>query len=232
MSCKTILPTNIDEIINALDLVGCERLIKTKEQINKIENFNNALKIDEEFLSLMIDEYEAGAFRDFESNLRELVRFAQQNYPKLGTVEAVKKVFEAVGIEANLEEWFSYGGEPYHFKIKADSISDEQTWIKLKNLIAFTKNVRSVLDSIGIDTQINSTIYRATAFKTGQKANIYLKINPEIRDTGINFGLTRRYTLKISIGVNTPELHIANTTKYFGGGVRLANKQIIGVTNG
>jgi hypothetical protein len=95
MSCKTILPTNIDEVINALDLLGCERLTDIKEQIKKAENFNNPLKIDEEFLPLMVDEYEAGAFRDFESNLRELVRFAQQNYPKLGTVEAVKKVFEA-----------------------------------------------------------------------------------------------------------------------------------------
>ena len=213
MSCKTILPANINEVINALDLLGCERLTDIKEQIKKIENFNNALKIDEEFLPLMVDEYEAGAFRDFESNLRELVRFAQKNYPKLGTVEAVKKVFEAVGIEANLEEWFSYGGEPYHFKVKANSIADEQTWIILKNLITFTKNVRSVLDSIGIDTQINSTIYRATAFKTGQKANIYLKINPAINDTSINCGLARRYALRVSVGVNTPELYIANTTK-------------------
>ena len=58
------------------------------------------------------------------------------------------------------------------------------------------------------------------------------KIDLAINDTSINCGLARRYALKVSVGVNTPELYIANTTKYFGGGVRLANKQIIGVSNG
>ena len=47
MSCKTILPANLDDVINSLDLLGCERLTEIKEQIKKIKNFNNALKIDE-----------------------------------------------------------------------------------------------------------------------------------------------------------------------------------------
>ena len=232
MSCKTILPTNLDEKINALDLVGCKRLSDIKEAIRKIENFNNALKIDEKFLDLMVDEYEARAFRDFESNLRELVRFAQQNYSKLGTVGAVKKVFEALEVEAEIKEWFEYNGEPYHFKILVSGVKKEEDWIKGVKLLNFAKNVRSVLDSVGINKKLNSTIYRANAYKTGQKINIYLKINPEITTSFINQGGTKRKALKISINVQIPNINAANSSNYFGGSVRMAKKNIIGVSNG
>jgi len=151
MSCKTILPTNIDKVINALDLVGCEGLSNIKEQIKKIENFNNALQIDEEFLSLMVDEYQAGMFREFEPDTRKLIYFAQRNYTKLGTLSAIKKVFEALDIEAEIKEWFETGKEPYIFDLDLSLTNKEITLElvdKLKKLIEFTKNIRSRLDEL------------------------------------------------------------------------------------
>jgi len=151
MSCKTILPTNIDKVINALDLVGCEGLSNIKEQIKKIENFNNALQIDEEFLSLMVDEYQAGMFREFEPDTRKLIYFAQRNYPKLGTLSAIKKVFEALDIEAEIKEWFETGKEPYIFDLDLSLTNKEITLElvdKLEKLIEFTKNIRSRLDEL------------------------------------------------------------------------------------
>ena len=232
MSCKTILPVNIDKKINALDLVGCERLSDIKEAIKKIENFNNPLKIDEKFLNLMVDEYEAWDFKDFENDLRNLIVFAQKNYPKLGTVEAVKKVFEAIGVEAKLKEWFEYEGEPYHFKILVSGVKKEEDWIKGVKLLNFTKNVRSVLDSVGISKEINSTVYKANVYKTGQKANIYLKTNPKIANSFINQGGAKRKVLKISVNVQIPVVNVANSKNYFGGKLRMAKKNIIGVANG
>ena len=151
MSCKTILPTNLDEKINALDLLGCERLSEIKEAIKKIKDFNNPLKIDENFLSLMIDEYEAWNFRNFEEDLRNLILFSQKNYPKLGTVGAVKKVFEALEIEAEIKEWFETGKDPFTFDLDLSLTNKEITpelVDKLKKLIEFTKNVRSRLDEL------------------------------------------------------------------------------------
>ncbi len=151
MSCKTILPTNLNEIINALDLLGCERLNDVREQIKKIEDFNNALKIDEEFLSLMVDEYQAGMFKEFEPDARSLIYFAQRNYPKLGTLSAIKKVFEVLNIEATIKEWFVTGKEPYTFDLDLSLTNKEITpelIEKLKKLIEFTKNIRSRLDEL------------------------------------------------------------------------------------
>jgi len=151
MNCKTILPANIDKVINALDLLGCEKLSSIKEEVKKIKDFNNALQIDEEFLSLMVDEYQAGMFREFGPNTRKLVYFAQRNYPKLGTLSAIKKVFEALDIEAEIKEWFETGKEPYIFDLDL-SLTDKEITPefvdKLKKLIEFTKNIRSRLDEL------------------------------------------------------------------------------------
>jgi P2-related tail formation protein len=161
MSCKTILPTNLDEIINALDLVGCERLRDIKEQIKKVEDFNNALKIDEEFLSLMVDEYQAGMFREFELEDRKLIYFAQRNYPKLGTLSAIKKVFEALDIEAEIKEWFKTGKEPFTFDLDLSLTNKEITpelIDKLKKLIKFTKNIRSRLDELILSYKTSTSL--------------------------------------------------------------------------
>ena len=172
MGCKTILPTNLDEKINALDLIGCERLSDIKEAIKKIENFNNPLKIDEEFLNLMVDEYEAWNFQDFEEDLRNLILFAQKNYPKLGTVEAVKKVFETLEIEAEIKEWFETGKEPFTFDLDLSLTNKKITpelVDKLKKLIEFTKNIRSRLDELIL------------AYKTSASLNIKLGNMGEVR---------------------------------------------------
>ena len=161
MSCKTILPTNLDEKINALDLVGCKRLSSIREAIKKIENFNNPLKIDEDFLNLMVDEYEAWNFKDFEEDLRNLIFFAQKNYPKLGTVGAVKKVFEALEVEAEIKEWFETGKEPFTFDLDLSLTNKEITpeiVDKLKKLIEFTKNIRSRLDELILSYKTSTSL--------------------------------------------------------------------------
>lgn len=84
MSCKTILPRNIDEVINALDLVEGERIDDMREKLAKIEHFNDALKIDEEFLSLLVDEYEAGRFYDFEPGRGNLWALRSETIQSLG----------------------------------------------------------------------------------------------------------------------------------------------------
>ena len=166
MRCETILPTNIDEAINALDLLACVRLFGVKEQAQKIENFSDALKIDEAFLSIIIDEYEAGMFREYEPDMRRLVSFAQKNYAKLGTISAIKKVFEALKIDAEIKEWFQTGKEPFIFDLDL-SLTDKEITPKLieklKKLVTFAKNARSRLDEL----QLSYKQTQNTALATG-----------------------------------------------------------------
>ncbi len=151
MSCKSILPTNIDEKINALDVVGCKELAKIQEALGAIEDFHDALKIDERFLDALANNYEANRFKDFEPRARELILYAQKHYPKLGTVAAVKEVLYAFGLDAEVKEWFETGKPPYIFDLDL-SVSDraitKELVEQIMRLVEFTKNIRSKLGEL------------------------------------------------------------------------------------
>jgi len=152
MSCKTILPINIDEKLNTLDLVGCKRLEDINEQIKKIDNFNNALKIDEKFLDLLKDEWGVDFWNEIsELEKRKLIDKSKFYYKKIGTVYAIKEVLKIFDIDTKLKEWFDFNGEPYHFKViltplNAEYKFDEVMFKKIVSLIDNVKNIRSVLD--------------------------------------------------------------------------------------
>ena len=67
----------------------------------------------------------------------------------LGTVGAVKRALSDVWPSFSLEEWFHYGGEPYHFRVaiadKDFTVAKREQAIRYINLV---KNVRSWLDDI------------------------------------------------------------------------------------
>ena len=151
MSCETLLPTHIDPKINRLDETGCERLTLVEWALGQLPTLHNPGTIDARYLHAMADEYEAGAFYDFEEDLRSLIQYAQQHYPRLGTVAAVKEVFAALNIEASVIEWYESGKDPYLFDIDLSLTDREitpQLVASLRRLVMFTKNARSHIDEL------------------------------------------------------------------------------------
>lgn len=75
----------------------------------------------------------------------------------LGTREGVERLIRGVYDKGVVEEWFDYGGEPYHFRIRVygETGSETMTWAKAAADTA--KNCRSILDSFsfGIDEGIS-----------------------------------------------------------------------------
>lgn len=80
---------------------------------------------------------------------RAVIRDSFFVHKHLGTVGAVKRALSDVWASYSLEEWFQYGGEPYHFRVAiADSdftVEKREQAIRYINLV---KNVRSWLDEI------------------------------------------------------------------------------------
>ncbi len=160
MSCKTILPTNISKVINILDVVGCTNLQELKKNVKKIETLYEPNKIDKRFLNLLLKEFGADLFSSFEEDERELIKFAQMHYKRLGTISSLKEVFKALGIEAEVIEWFDSGKKPFTFDLDLSASKREITpelIKKLKKLIAFAKNVRSSLDEIKLSYLVKNT---------------------------------------------------------------------------
>lgn len=83
----------------------------------------------------------------------------------LGTVGAVKRALSDVWPSFSLEEWFNYGGVPYHFRVAiADSdftVEKREQAIRYINLV---KNVRSWLDEIYVQTIGNIVIVEHTEY--------------------------------------------------------------------
>ena len=151
MACKTLLPTHINEQVNELDLLGCERLQGFREAADTLPTLYDPFEIDPRYLAAMVDEYEAGAFYDFEGDMRALIGYAQRHYPKMGTVAAVREVFAALNIEATIVEWYESGKAPYLFDIDI-SLTDKEITpalvATLRRLVLFTKNARSHIDEL------------------------------------------------------------------------------------
>jgi len=103
-----------------------------------------------------------------------------------GTPYAIKQVFASLGITAELQEWFEYGGNPYMFKVLLDTvISDEETYIKLANLINEYKNIRSWLDSIGVHREYTNDVYIGSALDDGKYYTVQTHL-PDVNISNIN----------------------------------------------
>lgn len=89
------------------------------------------------------------------SQKRELVKNAIKDHKYKGTSWAVKSVVKVLLGYAKVEEWFEYGGSPFHFRVNGESghIPNSDKLQSLVDAIYETKNVRSWLDGVAFQRQ-------------------------------------------------------------------------------
>lgn len=88
------------------------------------------------------------------SEKRDLIKNSLNLHRYRGTKFSLVRVLDILGLNGKLQEWFEYGGNPYHFKITVDMNNkgfDETTENSLLDLITANKNVRSKLESLIIN---------------------------------------------------------------------------------
>ena len=96
-----------------------------------------------------------------DSEKRALIKKAIELHRYKGTKYALIKVLNSLNINGEIQEWFEYNGEPYHFKISIflqNCPYNEKVFDSLKKMIEEYKNVRSVLEEISIESQFDSPI--------------------------------------------------------------------------
>ncbi len=122
--------------------------------LKEIESLWNLIDIDtipEDKLPLLADNLGFTLSDILPVSFRKQLANAIDLHKFKGTRFAVEKVFEVMGLPANLSEWFEYGGNPYRFKVEVSSPSRQITpelRNKLIQLINEYKNERSWLDEI------------------------------------------------------------------------------------
>jgi len=173
---KDLTPPSIKELQHLVDTFD-ESFEKIKDEVIKVLILPRIDEIeDEKVLDLLGWQFHIEGWdlaRTVEEK-RNLIKNAIMLHRHKGTPYAIKKVFEALNLEAKLFEWFEYGGEPYRFKVELTSTDRElspETINKLRQLIDEYKNVRSWLESI--DVAYRTNIYaKSAAWCAGELTNI------------------------------------------------------------
>lgn len=83
---------------------------------------------------------------------------------RLGTPWAVLTAISAIYPGTTLQEWFDYGGEPYHFKLLIRLGKDDNDLVRQGQVlqrVEFYKNLRSVMDEIGYSFSVEMTSFDA-----------------------------------------------------------------------
>lgn len=78
------------------------------------------------------------------------IREATPYYAVYGTVQAIKQYLQGVFSNVEVEESFSYGGDPFHFRVTISGTLTRENAIWAYKAISAAKNVRSVLDNMAV----------------------------------------------------------------------------------
>lgn len=100
---------------------------------------------------------ELGCLYDYSGTLeskRTWIANAIPLYSISGTPKAIYDFLEGVFDEIELEEYWQYGGEPFHFRVTVEGEWTPKTEAWAKNAIATAQNLRSVLDDLRIGCNV------------------------------------------------------------------------------
>ena len=100
--------------------------------------------------------WEYGIVYDYDAQIEEKrvwIENAYMFYQSMGTPGGVEKFLRAKLDTVKLEEWWEYGGDPYHFRIEAAGEWDPAIAAWTTATVNRVKNLRSVLDSLNVNSQ-------------------------------------------------------------------------------
>ncbi len=120
---------------------GCDTVLDTEKM--------PAWRLDEMAWELdCLYDYDAAT-----ENKRAWIRDAIPLYASYGTVEAIILYLQGFFDKVEVEEYWQYGAEPYHFRVTLTGELTEAKAAWAKTAIEGTKNVRSILDGIASGTE-------------------------------------------------------------------------------
>ena len=84
---------------------------------------------------------------------RALIQSAILTHKQRGTVAAVERMVTDIFGDGWVEEWPAYDGEPFYFRVHTSNVSvGDQETAYFDSIVASTQNVRSVLESVIIES--------------------------------------------------------------------------------
>lgn len=183
---KETLPDSIRKDRTVQDI--CEAIEKEMQAVNRATGYCLLLPRLDELSEALLDELAWEYHVDFYDQTlpieqkREMVRQAIESHRKKGTAAVVRNVVSIIIQDGRVEEWFQYGGEPYHFRVILimGPMASEETIQKLVDTIYAVKNVRSWLDYVQFHRESEGRIYFGGANAVHKRVEITSDITQQI----------------------------------------------------
>lgn len=124
--------------------------------------YNSIDTLPEQVLDLLALELKTQYYDDtFSIEIkRSLIKNALNWYMYAGTAAAATELVTAIFGDGEIEEWFDYGGEPYHFRIHTFNVETTDEMIRLaESLVKSVQNVRSQIEEVIIEIIESMTLY-------------------------------------------------------------------------
>lgn len=127
--------------------------------------------LDELAWELNVPWYDAGVGPAVK---REAIRSSDRVNMRLGTPWAVATVAAMYFGASQVEEWWEYGADPYHFRVRTANLAAATNNSALfRELVRRTKNVRSVFDGVIVNPSApNPVLYAGYAIQTVRKMTV------------------------------------------------------------
>jgi len=139
--------------IAALGDVTAEALAKRPAEISRLSIYPRIDELPEDLLDILAYDFKVDWW-DPEYTLEEKRRTLKDSWrvhKLLGTKAAVETAIRAVYPDTDVLEWFEYGGEPYHFKLRVNAAYEQMDAEKYKRVLEkvnYYKSLRSHLDEV------------------------------------------------------------------------------------
>lgn len=140
---------------------------------------------DEKTLDYLAVELRTPAYRDtFPVDVkRRLIAGTLPFYARLGTPAAVNWIIRSIFGEGHMEDWFSYDGDPHHFRAfvgnDGNTITPEAL-DEFRRAVASVKRLSSWLDSIITNTTMEAaTVYMAADFHETYSKTVLPNLEPD-----------------------------------------------------
>ena len=178
MQEQSLIPSFEDTKLHSVDLVSNTEFSTLSSEIKAFKTLANPMLCDEKYLPFLAYAFKVD-FWDEELDVkdkRELIKFSILLHQKKGTVWAIEQIFKALNINARVEEWFEYAGNPYYFKVELfvfDKPITEETIVKLEKYINIFKNARSILESLYVTLTSKCKQNFASNIQLGEIATLY-----------------------------------------------------------
>lgn len=165
----------------ALAAATAEKLADRLAELDRLRIISNIDNLEEALLAILARDFKVDWWDPGYSleEKRRTVKSSWRVHKTLGTKAAVETAIRAIYPLTTVEEWFEYGGEPYHFRldinITNDNIDSEKQRRVLERL-NFYKSLRSHNDGVTYFVEAEPALAKAASSTPGLNETIHVPL--------------------------------------------------------